>query len=66
MSKARFASCRSAAKVPGVLDFRHGDHVFRLEAGDSLVFDADAPHGPEWLVELPTLYLSIISYPQTS
>lgn len=52
--------------LSGVLDYRHGDHVFRLEAGDSLLFDADAPHGPEGLVELPARYLSIISYPQTS
>lgn len=52
--------------LSGVLDYRHGDQVFRLEAGDSLLFDADAPHGPEGLVELPARYLSIITYPQTS
>lgn len=31
---------------------------------DSFIFDADAPHGPEKLVTLPTRYLSIITYPQ--
>jgi hypothetical protein len=35
-----------------------------MQAGDSLFFDADAPHGPEELVKLPARYLSIISYPQ--
>ena len=37
---------------------------FRLESGDSLFFDADAPHGPDELIELPARYLSIICYPQ--
>lgn len=52
--------------LDGVLDYRHGDRLFRLEPGDSLFFDSDAPHGPEGLVVLPARYLSIISYPQTS
>ncbi|MFT5271780.1 MAG: hypothetical protein ACI85V_001798, partial [bacterium] len=38
--------------------------VFLLQPGDTLFFDADAPHGPDDLVELPARYLSIISYPQ--
>ncbi|NBT42936.1 MAG: MerR family transcriptional regulator, partial [Alphaproteobacteria bacterium] len=25
-------------------------------------FDADAPHGPEVLIELPVKFLSVISY----
>jgi hypothetical protein len=33
-----------------------------MEAGDSLFFDADAPHGPQELLKLPARYLSIISY----
>jgi hypothetical protein len=37
-----------------------------MEPGDSLFFDADAPHGPEQLVKLPSKYLSIITYPQRS
>lgn len=51
--------------LEGVLEYRHGESMFRLEPGDSLFFDADAPHGPEGLVELPARYLSVISYPQT-
>ena len=46
------------------LDYRHGDQRYLLEPGDSLLFDSDAPHGPEGLVELPARYLSIITYPQ--
>lgn len=50
--------------IEGTLDYRHGDSLYLLEPGDSLLFDADAPHGPEGLVELPARYLSIITYPQ--
>jgi len=50
--------------LEGVIDYRHGDQTYRLEPGDSLLFDADSPHGPEGLVELPARFLSIISYPQ--
>ncbi|HQU68536.1 MAG TPA: cupin domain-containing protein [Albidovulum sp.] len=50
--------------LEGEVDYRHGDQVFPLKPGDSLFFDADAPHGPEALVKLPARYLSVISYPQ--
>ena len=50
--------------LEGEVDYRHGDQVFPLKPGDSLFFDADAPHGPEVLVKLPARYLSVISYPQ--
>ena len=50
--------------LEGAVDYRHGDQIYRLEPGDSLLFDADSPHGPETLLELPAKYLSIISYPQ--
>ena len=52
--------------LDGVVEYRHGDKLFRLEPGDSLFFDADAVHGPEGLVTLPIRYLSVISYPQNS
>jgi len=52
--------------LEGEVDYRHGDHVYPLKPGDTLFFDADAPHGPEVLRDLPARYLSIISYPQTS
>jgi|TARA_B110000495_G_scaffold5338_1_gene4016 transcriptional regulator with XRE-family HTH domain len=50
--------------IKGQVDYRHGNSVYPLKPGDSLFFDANAPHGPEVLVELPAHYLSIISYPQ--
>ena len=52
--------------LEGAVDYRHGDQVYALRPGDTLHFDADAPHGPETLVELPARFLSIISYPQDS
>ena len=50
--------------LEGRVDYRHGRSTFLLEPGDSLIFDADAPHGPENLIELPARYLSIICYPR--
>lgn len=50
--------------LEGEVIYRHGEQLFNMQAGDSLFFDADAPHGPEELVKLPARYLSIISYPQ--
>jgi len=50
--------------LEGEVDYRHGEQVYPLRPGDSLFFDADAPHGPEVLVQLPARYLSVISYPQ--
>ncbi|SIO30211.1 transcriptional regulator, XRE family with cupin sensor [Rhodovulum sp. ES.010] len=50
--------------LEGKLDYRHGSDIYQLEPGDTLFFDADAPHGPERLVQMPIRYLSIISYPQ--
>ena len=48
--------------LEGEVVYRHGDSLYRMEAGDALFFDADAPHGPEELVTLPARYLSIICY----
>lgn len=50
--------------LEGEVDYRHGDNVYPLKPGDTLFFDANAPHGPEVLVSLPSRYLSVISYPQ--
>lgn len=50
--------------LEGEVDYRHGDDVHPLKPGDTLFFDADAPHGPEKLVKLPARYVSVISYPQ--
>ena len=50
--------------LEGKVEYRHGDRSYLMEPGDSLFFDADAPHGPDKLIELPARYLSVISYPQ--
>jgi transcriptional regulator with XRE-family HTH domain len=50
--------------LEGKVEYRHGDRIYLMEPGDSLFFDADAPHGPEKLIKLPARYLSVISYPQ--
>nr|WP_269931128.1 helix-turn-helix domain-containing protein [Aminobacter sp. HY435] len=50
--------------LEGEVVYRHGNNLYRMTPGDSLFFDADAPHGPEELTTLPIKYLSIISYPQ--
>jgi transcriptional regulator with XRE-family HTH domain len=47
--------------LQGIFVYRHADTTYRLTPGDSLFFDADAPHGPEELVELPVRFLSIIT-----
>jgi transcriptional regulator with XRE-family HTH domain len=52
--------------LEGEVDYRHGDIVYPLKPGDTLFFDANAPHGPDGLVSLPARYLSIISYPQNA
>lgn len=49
--------------LDGELLYRHADKTYRLEPGDSLFFDADAPHGPQELRRLPATYLSIIVTP---
>ena len=49
--------------LEGSVRYRHGDTLYQMEPGDSLCFDADAPHGPEVLENLPARYLSIICYP---
>lgn len=50
--------------LEGEVTYRHGDRTYHLQPGDSLFFDADAPHGPERLIRLPARFLSVIAYPQ--
>lgn len=52
--------------LEGEVLYRHGEETYRMQPGDSLFFDADAPHGPDELVSRPIRYLSIIAYPQRS
>jgi transcriptional regulator with XRE-family HTH domain len=50
--------------LTGEVIYRHADKTYRLTAGDSLFFDADAPHGPEELVTLPIRFLAVIVEPR--
>lgn len=48
--------------LEGEVVYRHGNKTYTLRPGDSLYFDADAPHGPEELLKLPITFLSVITY----
>lgn len=50
--------------LTGEVIYRHADQIYRLTPGDSLFFDADAPHGPEELVTLPIRFLAVIVEPR--
>ncbi|MEO0388250.1 MAG: cupin domain-containing protein [Pseudomonadota bacterium] len=50
--------------LEGEVLYRHGESRHHLRPGDSLMFDADAPHGPDELIALPARFLSIICYLQ--
>ena len=63
-SSTRAWSSSTCSKAKSI--YRHGSNLYHMKPGDSLFFDADAPHGPEQLTVLPMRYLSIICYPQSS
>lgn len=52
--------------LEGSMLYMHGNKSYRLNPGDSLFFDADTPHGPEDLYELPIRFLSVIVSPRFS
>lgn len=50
--------------LKGRVAYRHGEEVYEMGPGDTLMFDSQAPHGPEKFIEKPISYLSIIVYPR--
>lgn len=50
--------------LEGRLIYRHGNQLYPMGPGDSLTFDAEVPHGPETLIEVPLRLLSIMNYDQ--
>jgi transcriptional regulator with XRE-family HTH domain len=48
--------------LEGEVAYRHGTKTYVMAPGDSLFFDAEAPHGPEELRHLPIRFLSVICY----
>ena len=51
--------------LDGEVGYRHSNKTYPLKPGDSLFFDADAPHGPEELRKLPIRFLAVIAYPSS-
>lgn len=60
----RHAGVEFIHMLSGEVIYRHGDRVYHLRPGDSLLFDSGANHGPEELLVRPMTYLSIIIYPR--
>jgi transcriptional regulator with XRE-family HTH domain len=48
--------------LEGEVLYRHGSKTFMMAEGDSLLFQADVPHGPERLIRTPVRYLSVLSF----
>ena len=48
--------------LDGEVGYRHGNQLYPRQAGDSLTFDGEVPHGPEKLVQVPIRLLSIMNY----
>ncbi len=46
--------------LSGEARYRVGSQIYHMRPGDSLFFDADAPHGPEELLKLPVELLSFM------
>lgn len=50
--------------LTGEVEYAHADRSYHLSAGDAILFDSAAPHGPARLLKTPMTYLSIIIYPR--
>jgi transcriptional regulator with XRE-family HTH domain len=48
--------------IEGKVGYRYAGKVYPLQPGDSLFFDAEAPHGPQELTQLPARFISVIVY----
>jgi Cupin domain len=51
--------------LEGELSYRHGSKLFSMAAGDSLLFEADVPHGPEQLSKTPVRCLAVVCHPRS-
>ena len=50
--------------LEGELTYRHGKKLYRMSPGDSLLFDAEVPDGPEELIVTPVRYVAVVCYPR--
>lgn len=48
--------------LEGQLVYRHGTATYLMSEGDSLLFQAAVPHGPESILRAPVRYLSVLSF----
>jgi|SRR5579884_2539826 len=48
--------------LEGRVNYRHGNRTYLMSEGDSLLFQADVPHGPEELLTTPVRYLSVLCF----
>lgn len=50
--------------LQGTMVYVHGEARYEMGPGDSLIFDGEAPHGPDRLITLPVVFLTVTGYPQ--
>ena len=48
--------------LEGQLNYRHGNKTYLMSEGDSLLFQADVPHGPEQLLRTPVRYITVLCF----
>ena len=48
--------------LEGQLNYRHGNKTYLMSEGDSLLFQADVPHGPEELLRTPVRYITVLCF----
>ena len=51
--------------LEGEVLYRHANQTYLLSPGDSLFFDAEAPHGPEELIRLPIRMIAVLAKPRS-
>lgn len=52
--------------LEGVMNYQHQQSMYRMSAGDSILFDAEGVHGPAELIETPVRFLSVFSSRETA
>ncbi|MGO1398285.1 MAG: helix-turn-helix domain-containing protein [Brevibacterium yomogidense] len=45
--------------LEGIMDYQHQQSTFRMETGDSLLFDSEGIHGPARIITAPVRFLSV-------
>lgn len=47
--------------LEGVMEYQHQGTTYHMEAGDSILFDAEGVHGPAEIIEAPVRFLSVFA-----